>query len=872
MFSKILQKTRKWIHTFLKGTYDHYICFLPKQTDFLSSLALRALFSGILFDKKQASVIQSIPKDAIVIYTTKYKSYFEYLFYYTRYKDMGVNCPEISFSSKAFFWQPVSRLCRIFLAHVDYFFHYRAFPDPFKSGFIRRHLLSGTSALLPLVEKKGFYNRFVKEKTDPFRYLVEIQQTTDTPIYIIPQLMFFSKKPNRFNPTLIDIIFGTEEKPRTIRKLITLFKNPGKVFVEISEPLNLKDFIYLEKNVNIRSEQLAIFLRRNLLSRISLHRQSITGPVRKTKIELKENILTRRSLRKYMQQYAEKHNLKVWEVYKKADEHLDEIAANYSIASINFISVLVGWLIKTMFDGLIVNYDVISKIKEVSKKGPLVFVPCHKSHIDYLILSYLLYKNNMPCPHVAAGKNLSFWPLGPIFRSTGAFFVRRSFKGAVLYSRMFTEYIYKLLKEGFNIELFIEGGRSRTGKLLRPQLGLLSIIINAYKNGACDDLNLVPIFIGYDRVLEESSYVHEVEGGQKEPESIKQVIKAGKFLKKKYGKIYIQFDDPISIHDVLKQKEIQLEDMTPKELNSLCRTLGSQVLNSIDKMTVVTPHAIVASAILNWPKNIFSYKHILSVIDTYMNFLNAQGVMLADTVIIDYIHAVDIVLDSYVQRKILECIPKNKTIHAVDAQIKINDNKRQVLEYYKNNCISFFVPAAFTALGILEKDSFQFSASDLHAKYRFCQELFQNEFTYDAGKTPEYFVRKSIKVFIDDAILMPHPTIADTYNITSTGLRKLRLYSRFLKTYFESYWIVLTYFKNYPKNSVNVKDRLKKIQMLGNRMYKRNEIELREALSKINYENAIDYFISHGIKSSDNEEKIVYYFDALNRSLRYLSE
>ena len=112
-----------------------------------------------------------------------------------------------------------------------------------------------------LLKKKAFYNRFVKEKTDPLQYLVEMQRIVDAPIYIIPQLMFFSKKPNRFNPTLIDIVFGTEEKPGTVRRLITLIKNPGKVFVEISEPLNLKDFVCLEKNANIRSEQLSIFFK-----------------------------------------------------------------------------------------------------------------------------------------------------------------------------------------------------------------------------------------------------------------------------------------------------------------------------------------------------------------------------------------------------------------------------------------------------------------------------------------------------------------------------------------------------------------------------------------------------------------------------------
>ena len=123
-----------------------------------------------------------------------------------------------------------------------------------------------------------------------------------------------------------------------------------------------------------------------------------------------------------------------------------------------------------------------------------------------------------------------------------------------------------------------------------------------------------------------------------------------------------------------------------------------------------------------------------------------------------------------------------------------------MLEYYKNNCISFFVPAAFTALAILEKDAFQFSASDLQEVYLFLQDFFKYEFAFDVDKATDFYLRKTIKSFIDDAVIIPHPTLPDTYNITSAGFRKLKHYSRFLKTYFESYWIVLSYFRRNPQS------------------------------------------------------------------------
>jgi glycerol-3-phosphate O-acyltransferase len=200
----------------------------------------------------------------------------------------------------------------------------------------------------------------------------------------------------------------------------------------------------------------------------------------------------------------------------------------------------------------------------------------------------------------------------------------------------------------------------------------------------------------------------------------------------------------------------------------------------------------------------------------------------------------------------------------------LNASRRPSLEYYKNCCIAFFIPPAFTALAILEKDAFQFSASDLHANYRFLQNLFKFEFAYDIDKSPEFYVRKSIKAFIDDAVLMPHQTIPDTYNVTSSGFRKLRLYSIFLKTYFESYWIVLDFFQNNSQNSLKAKDRLKKIETNGKLMHKRHEIDCPEALSKVSYKNAIDFFTSKGIKGSDNAEKIEFYAEAIQKSLKTL--
>ena len=870
MASKHSRNSSNWIHRALNGTHNHYSCYLPDNIGKLPSLILRLFYSGIKTTKDQIAVLEQIEDDAIVVYATKFKSYFEYLFYYSRYQKNKLLYPQIGFDYQIYFWQPISRLIKMLLAHIDYFIRNRRFPSPYKSGYIAQSLIEGKAGMLSLVSKKGFYRRFIKAKTDPIQYLIELQKSTEHPVYIIPQLLFFSKNPHRSIPTLTDILFGPEDNPGRIRRLFGLFKNPGKVFFEVSEPVNLKTYLEDESIRNQPIEYQSLVLRRNLLVQLNRHRQTITGPILKTRQELKESILTNRRFQEFMEKYATSRDTPLPEVRKKADGYIEEIAAGYNPAYIKIFSVLVGWIIRTMFDGVTVNNNALNRIKRLALKGPLILIPCHKSHIDYLILSYLLYHNNMPVPLVAAGKNLSFWPMGRIFRSGGAFFIRRTFRGAVLYSKVFAEYIYKLLEEGYNIEQFIEGGRSRTGKLLMPKLGLLSILLNAYKNGACKDMIIVPIYIGYDRVLEEKSYLQELEGGKKEPETLKGVLKARKFLKKRYGKIYIQFDDPISMNELTTKFGTPLVEMKPKEQNILCRNLGYRIINAINRSAVVTAYGLLAAAILNCGRDRFSYSQIISIAETYLNYLETQKAKLADTLVIDHVHAVQQALDDFVQGKFIEPVSKEKDIEHSKRSYLLNASRRPFLEYYKNSCIAFFIPPAFTAMTILEKDAFQFSASDLHASYRFLQNFFKFEFAYDIDKSPEFYVRKSIKAFIDDAILMPHQTIPDTYNVTSSGFRKLRLYSIFLKTYFESYWIVLDFFQNNSQNSLKAKDRLKKIETYGKLMYKRHEIDYAEALSKVSYQNAIDFFTSKGIKGSDNTEKIEFYAEAIQKSLKTL--
>ncbi len=604
---------------------------------------------------------------------------------------------------------------------------------------------------------------------------------------------------------------------------------------------------------------------------LNRQRKSITGPVLKSRQEITEDILTRKSLREYLAEYASENNITLVKTHKKAAGYIKEIASNYNLQIINFGNWLLTWVFKNIFEDLIVDQDEINRMREKSTEAPLILVPCHKSHLDYLLLPYVMFRNNMPCPHIAAGKNLSFWPLGPLFRGGGAFFLRRTFQGAPLYAKIFAAYLEKLLYEGFNIKIFIEGGRSRTGKLLAPKPGGLAMLINAYLSGACSNLYFVPIYIGYDRVLEEDAYLKEIEGGKKSPETLKGLINARKFLKKKYGKVYMKFDDPISIKDYIKEKNIDLSKTTNDEYINFVKSFGYKLINSINKNAVATPHGIIASAVLNCSKNSFAKKQMIARVNTYMNMLTFMNADLSDTLLMDPDNTLNAVINNFISRNFIELGDEDDKDITDSTIFIIKANKRAILDYYKNSVISFFSKFAYTAVAILEIDRFQFASSDLVLRYQFLEKMFTDEFFFDEETTCDEDISICIKGFMNEGILVPDSSGSDTYRITSEGLRKLKWFAAFLQPFFESYKTTLLYFEKYDADKHNAKDRVKKIRSIGSKLYKTDIITLKESLSQINYKNAANYFSKNGVTGKQDHTKIEYYKNILDRLTRLIA-
>ena len=858
-------KLRRLIDCLLGNTYNHFLCFYPGDSGYFIRKMIKRLANKLNFDDHNIEKIKNIEKNSIVVYASKNKRVFNFLYYHIKLKSLGLPYPQIGFDFRFFFLLSVKRLFQIFLCHMDHFFHHFHFKDPYTTGYATKELLNGRSGFVCLIEEEDFYKRFIKSTPDPLFLLIELQKSIAKSVMIIPEDIIYVTKPMRKEPTIADILFGTHEKPGIIKRFFIILRRPEKIRVELANPVNLNEFINRPEIEQLDSEFQTHKLRSHLVDILNRQRKSVTGPVLKSRQEITEDILTRKSLREYLAEYASQNNLTLSKTHKKAAGYIKEIASNYNLQIINLANRILTWAFKNIFDDLVLNQKEINRMREISTRAPLILVPCHKSHLDYLLLPYVMFNNNMPCPHVAAGKNLSFWPLGPLFRRGGAFFLRRTFKGAPLYTKIFGAYLEKLLYEGFNIKIFIEGGRSRTGKLLTPKPGGLALLIDAYNNGACDNLYFVPIFIGYDHVLEEDAYLKEIEGGKKKPETLKGLINARKFLKKKYGKVYMKFNEPISIKDYIKEKNMDLSKTSNEEYMQFVKSFGYKLINAINTNAVATPHGIIASAALNCSKNSFAKKQMIARVNTYMNMLTFMNAELSETLLIDPDNTLKSVINDFISRNFIELADEDDDDITEHTVFIVKDNKRAILDYYKNSVISFFVHFAYTAVAILETDRFVFSSSDLVIRYKFLEKIFTDEFFFDEETTYEENISVCIKGFINDGILVPDSPELDMFRITSQGLRKLKWFAAFLQPFFESYKTTLFYFEKYESGKHKGKERVKKIHSIGTKLYKGKIIILKESLSQVNYKNAAKYFTNNGISGSKDHIQIEYYKNILDR-------
>ncbi|KAL8807274.1 MAG: hypothetical protein Q9182_000779 [Xanthomendoza sp. 2 TL-2023] len=551
--------------------------------------------------------------------------------------------------------------------------------------------------------------------------------------------------------------------------------------------------------------------------------------------------------------------------------------ANYSATQL---------LTRAYHQGIHVSSAEVLRLRSVAEtaaknKHSIIFLPCHRSHVDYVSLQLICYRLGIALPTVVAGDNLKIPVLGAFLQHAGAMWIRRSFGNDALYATLVQSYIDTLLQNGFNVECFIEGGRSRTGKLLSPKFGILSFFMDSVLSGRVEDAIVCPVSTQYDKVVETESYISELLGQPKPKENLKDFLSASSVLSLKLGRVDVRFHEPWSLRSFIAEQRARVSDakpssglsdpLSPQSRVRLLRTLGYKVLSDINAVSVVMPTALIGTVLLTLRGRGVGKSELIRRVDWLSARVRAKGGRVAHfagaptSTIIE--RGLDVLGSGLVGT--IDDLPET-TYFAVD---------RFQLSFYRNMTIHLFISEALVCAAMYTKvkqgggpENQRISFDELYEQVGFLSSIFRGEFIYPtAGLLPNLH-RTLLGLESDGVITLtrsgtvkPPPESAkpDAQNVESielssterkNGRENFDFYNFLLWPFIESTWlgaVSLMGLTPPPSTHTNtwldIRQAQETTQILGKTLYHQGDLSYFEAVNKETLKNAYQLFVEEGI-------------------------
>jgi glycerol-3-phosphate O-acyltransferase len=511
---------------------------------------------------------------------------------------------------------------------------------------------------------------------------------------LVPVSLLWGRAPGKENS--IKWLLGEAHAPNWLAKLLIVLISGRHSLVRFSRAVSLQQ---MAAQFGAETQTAHKLLR---MSRFHFYRQRLaaTGPKLLNRAQLFNALLAAPALKKAVEDEAKAKRISLATARQEARKLLLEIAADYRASTLRVGDRVLRWLWNKLYTGIKINN--VDMLRDLAQKGhEIVYVPCHRSHMDYLLLSYVIYQQGLAPPHIAAGINLNFWPAGPIFRRGGAFFIRRSFSGNKLYSAVFREYLCQLFTKGYSVKYYTEGGRSRTGRLLQPKTGMLAMTLQSMLRGIERPVTLVPVYLGYEHVMEVNTYLRELKGSGKQKESAWGVIKAIRNLRD-YGYGYVNFGEPITLNTYLnqhipdwKQDIHPLEVQKPQWLNPLVAQLADDMMQRINQAAALNSINLIALCLLATDKHTLTRVELTQQINFYLQLQQTvpyhQQMTMPD-------ESADQLIDHALQLQKIQ--QQNDSFGQL---INLTDDNAVLLSYYRNNVLHLFILPAIIASAVLHQ-------------------------------------------------------------------------------------------------------------------------------------------------------------------------
>lgn len=613
-------------------------------------------------------------------------------------------------------------------------------------------------------------------------------------VQIVPVSVFWGRDPGK-ETSLFKIIFSDSPLAGSLRKFFIVLANGRNTFVHYGQPISVTAFVGEDTEAQAATHKL------NRVLRVHFRRQrdAVLGPSLYRRNRLIDSLIATPSVQAAIEQRCAESDISRAEAIAEARDYADEIAADFSVSVIRFMEQVVAWIRRRVFDDVRVYH--FDRMREQSHDKAVVLTPAHRSHLDYLIMTESVYLNGMAPPHIAAGINMNFGPIGGLLRRAGAFYLRRSFAGNRIYTAVFRSYIDVLLTRGYSMEFFPEGGRSRTGRLLKPKTGMLSMVVQSYLANPGQAVMAVPIYIGYDKVVEVSTYYKELGGKAKKSESTLGMLRgARRAMREKTGGIYVSFGKPLDLGGFVDEQvpnwKAEMAALKDGEqapwLHSLVKALAEEVMSRINRAAVLSPTGLVAALLLASPQKALAEDELLEQIRQLIQILKAAP------------YSSDMSIAKEDPRAILEMAERvgrlKRTPHVWGDVLSVEGRQAVLLTYARNTVQHLLVLPALVARQFKNHDEVP-QAEVLHMCkqiYPFLREELSLRFDHDEL---DVALQRALEALVDNGLLIRAGDMLRRPAIASSEFAMLINLGRILRETLERLCMTAVLLANNPPGS-----------------------------------------------------------------------
>ncbi|MGV8859840.1 MAG: glycerol-3-phosphate 1-O-acyltransferase PlsB [Pseudomonas sp.] len=682
------------------------------------------------------------------------------------------------------------------------------------------------------------------------RLVSAISQNASEDAQIIPVSVFWGQSPDSESSPWKLLFADSWAVTGRLRRLVSILILGRKTRVQFSAPIHLRELVQENKG----HERTLRMTQRILRVHFRNLKTAVIGPDLSHRRNLVKGLLDEPLVKQAILEEAERENIPESKAQANALRYGNEIASDYTYSAIRFLEVVLSWFWNKIYDGIKVSH--IEGVQDVAQGHEVIYVPCHRSHIDYLLLSYLLFRNGLTPPHVAAGINLNMPVIGSLLRRGGAFFMRRTFKGNPLYSAVFNEYLHTLFTKGFPVEYFVEGGRSRTGRMLQPKTGMLAITLRSFLRNSRMPIVFVPVYIGYERVLEGRTYLGELRGAAKQKESIFDIFKVIGALKQRFGQVSVNFGEPIKLAEFLDHEQPNWREQTlgpqyrPGWLNETTQRLGERVAQGLNEAAAINPVNLVALALLSTNKLALDDQAMARILDLYLTLLRRVPYSPHTTLpegdgkaLIDYVKGMNLLSEQK---------------DALGKILYLDEQNAVLMTYYRNNVLH--IVALPSLLASFFQSSSRMSREQIlryaRALYPYLQsELFirwpLDELDAVIDQWLEAFVEQGLLRLENDVYLRPAPS--------SRHFVLLTLLSRVIAQTLQRFYMAISLLLNSGQNSISAEELEDLCTVMAQRLSILHGLNAPEFFDKSLFRHFIQTLLDLGVLHKDPAGKLSYH-------------